>query len=153
MTQQFTSERSAVGAMPGWCYAEALLVSGSRECSGLTGQQLRAARETSLRLGAEPLAAAVHRLARRAGVRLRTAEPIPTPQGPLVVRELAVLEQVALRGANRQVGEQLLIGDKTGSIHLSRLRALPRCRKRHRGSAVAYERSVLVNGAGSGGAV
>ena len=88
-----------------WFYAKALLVAESRQCSVLAGQQLRAAHETSLRLAAEPLGAAMRRLARRAGLRLRTAEPIPTPPGPLTARELAVLEQVAIGRTNRQVGE------------------------------------------------
>src|SRR5699024_8915503 len=69
-----------------WFYARALLASQSRQCSALAAQQLRTANETSLRLAAEPLGAAVRSLARRAGVRWNPAEATPAQQGPLTGR-------------------------------------------------------------------
>src|SRR5699024_6565635 len=123
-----------------WFYARAVLASPSRQCSALAAQQLRTANETSLRLAAEPLGAAVRSLARRAGVPLNPAESTPTQQGPLTARERDVLEQVAAGRTNRQVGDQLFISDKTVSVHLSRLMAKLGAGSRAEAVAIAYDR-------------
>jgi class 3 adenylate cyclase len=88
---------------------------------------LRAAHQTSLELGAEPLRREVEALARRARIGL---EPGPEadsaneqPTAPralgLSTRELEVIDLVAEGRTNRQVAEELFISEKTAGHHVS----------------------------------
>jgi DNA-binding CsgD family transcriptional regulator/tetratricopeptide (TPR) repeat protein len=99
--------------------AEALLSAGERPEAE---QELRAAYETAVRLGARPLQAEVVALARRGrldlpGVRREAGPSALTP------REVEVLRLVAAGLTNRQVGAQLFMSEKTASVHVSRILA------------------------------
>jgi DNA-binding CsgD family transcriptional regulator len=99
--------------------AEALLSAGQRPEAE---EELRAAHETAVRLGARPLEAEVVALARRGrldlpGVRREAGPAALTP------REVEVLKLVAAGLTNRQVGAQLFMSEKTASVHVSRILA------------------------------
>jgi DNA-binding NarL/FixJ family response regulator len=99
--------------------AEALLPGGERSEAE---QELRAAYDVALRLGALPLQREIAALARRArldlpGVRREAGPSALTP------REVEVLRLVAAGLTNRQVGTQLFMSEKTASVHVSRILA------------------------------
>ncbi len=80
-------------------------------------------------LGAEPLAAAVADLARRAGVTLGTvagdgdaAELVDdlAARG-LTARELEVLRLLGEGRSNREIGDELFISAKTASVHVTHI--------------------------------
>jgi DNA-binding CsgD family transcriptional regulator len=99
--------------------AEALLAAGDRPAAEL---ELRAAHETAVRLGAQPLLAEVLALARRGRVDLPGVRRAGGP-GALTPREVEVLRLVAAGLTNRQVGAQLFMSEKTASVHVSRILA------------------------------
>ena len=116
-----------------------------REALAGAAADLRAALVAAEKLGAAPLAAAVHDLAARAGVRLE-AEPVPaaTPASELLTpRERSVLALVAGGRTNRQVGAELFISEKTVSVHLSRVMAKLGAGSRTEAVSVAYARGLL----------
>ena len=76
----------------------------------------RAALEVANRLGAEPLAADLRRLAQRGCLDL-TAASGQTPTSPathvnITPREAEVLEQLAIGRTNREIAEALFISEK-----------------------------------------
>jgi DNA-binding CsgD family transcriptional regulator len=84
------------------------------------------------RLGARPLDAEVHALARRArldlapaaGATAPAAGPLtPAQQLGLTPREAEVLALVAAGRSNRQIAQALFISPKTASVHVSNLLA------------------------------
>jgi DNA-binding CsgD family transcriptional regulator len=110
--------------------AEALLT--TRTPRARVEEVLRAAHETTARLGAAPLQREIELLARRGRIRLQApAEATPAEeQAPSVAdslgltrRELEVLQLVAAGRTNRQIGQELFITPKTASIHVSRVLA------------------------------
>ncbi len=101
-------------------WADALVrTGGSRdEATGL----LRDALAVADGVGAEPLAAELRTLARRARL-VVDADGAPPGRSALDVtpRELDVLRLVALGRTNRQIGETLFISEKTASVHVTNL--------------------------------
>jgi DNA-binding CsgD family transcriptional regulator len=123
--------------------AEAVLAGGGANAP--VEPDLRAAYATATAFGAAPLAAAVRRLAERAGVQLEAGAPSPEPAGPdpLTPRERSVLALVAEGRTNRQVGGELFISEKTVSVHLSRVMAKLGASSRTEAVSVAYARGLL----------
>ena len=104
--------------------AEAQVASGDRAAAA---EALTAVLAAAERMEAAPLAAAAGALARRARVRLETAEPAPAepdrvaaPLG-LTPREYEVLLLVAEGRTNREIGAELYMSEKTASVHVSRI--------------------------------
>ncbi|GAB2680532.1 helix-turn-helix transcriptional regulator [Thalassiella azotivora] len=141
--------------------AESLLETGRRDEAV---EELAAARRAARDLGAEPLAAAVVTLARRARVPLPPTAPRdeppaplpargpsppgpPGPPSPLTPREAAVLALVAEGLTNRQAGERLFISEKTVSVHLSNLMTKLGATGRTEAVSIAHRRGLLA-GAG-----
>ncbi|WP_132879049.1 helix-turn-helix transcriptional regulator [Tamaricihabitans halophyticus] len=127
-------------------YAEALLATGAND---VAAEELAKAWHAAQRLAATPLRAAVHLLARRAGVPL-PGEPTTSAaeDDVLTPRERAVLELVARGHTNRAVGAELFISEKTVSVHLSRAMAKLGASRRAEAVAIAAERGLLGGGAG-----
>jgi DNA-binding CsgD family transcriptional regulator/tetratricopeptide (TPR) repeat protein len=132
-------------AYAGYRQAEALLAGGgSRTQAEAT---LRAAHQTTVTLGAEPLQHEVELLAQRG--RLRLEEPVDTTASPevppspaaslgLTRREAEVLALVAEGRTNRQIGQALFITPKTASVHVSRILAKLGVAGRGEAAAVAH---------------
>jgi len=122
-------------------HAEAVLEDGGT--AALVEPDLHAAYEAATALGAAPLADAVRRLARRAGVQLEAADAQPAGGDPLTPRERSVLALVAEGRTNRQIGAELFISEKTVSVHLSRVMAKLGVSSRTEAVSVAYARGLL----------
>jgi DNA-binding CsgD family transcriptional regulator/tetratricopeptide (TPR) repeat protein len=132
-------------AYAGYRQAEALLTGGgSRTQAEAT---LRAAHQTTVTLGAEPLQREVELLAQRG--RLRLEEPVatgPSPEVPpspaaslgLTRREAEVLALVAEGRTNRQISQALFITPKTASVHVSRILAKLGVAGRGEAAAIAH---------------
>jgi DNA-binding CsgD family transcriptional regulator len=101
-----------------WRLAEALLLLGRRDEAKA---EVEAAHATALRLGAEPLLAAVEALARRGRLDLGLAAPSSQDGAGLTPRELEVLRLVAAGRSNGQIAEALFISRKTASVHVSNI--------------------------------
>jgi DNA-binding NarL/FixJ family response regulator len=122
--------------------AEALIGVDEREQAA---EQLRAAHEVAVRLGATPLRTAVEALARRARLdaglpgmgRAVDASTVFTP------REAEVLALMAQGRTNRQIGAALYISEKTASVHVSNILAKLRASSRTEAVALAAERGLL----------
>ena len=108
---------------------------------------LRAAHQTTVALGAEPLRREIELLAQRG--RLRLEEPVDTAAAPkapsspaaslgLTRREAEVLALVAEGRTNRQIGQALFITPKTASVHVSRILAKLGVAGRGEAAAVAH---------------
>jgi DNA-binding CsgD family transcriptional regulator/tetratricopeptide (TPR) repeat protein len=125
--------------------AEALLAGGASRHHAEAA--LRAAHQTTVALGAEPLRREVEVLAHRGRLRLEepadtTASPeaLPSPAASLGLtrRETEVLALVAAGRTNRQIGQALFITPKTASIHVSRILAKLGVAGRGEAAAVAH---------------
>jgi DNA-binding CsgD family transcriptional regulator/tetratricopeptide (TPR) repeat protein len=103
-----------------WRLAEALLGAGDREQATAAA---RAAHETAVRLGAEPLQGALEALARQGRLDLGMALPTERTLAGLTPRELEVLRLLVEGRSNRQIAEQLFISGKTASVHVTNLLA------------------------------
>jgi DNA-binding CsgD family transcriptional regulator/tetratricopeptide (TPR) repeat protein len=101
-----------------WRLAEALLGRGDREQATVAAQ---AAHKTALRLGAEPLQAALELLARRGRLDLGAGVPAERGLAGLTPRELEVLRLLVEGRSNRQIAEQLFISGKTASVHVTNI--------------------------------
>jgi DNA-binding CsgD family transcriptional regulator/tetratricopeptide (TPR) repeat protein len=122
-----------------WRLAEALLAAGDRAAAI---EQARPAHEVAVRLGAQPLRAAVETLARRGrldvpGIRLVDPAAVLTP------REQSVLALLALGRTNRQIGAELYISEKTASVHVSNILAKLGAGGRTEAVAIAAARGLL----------
>jgi len=124
-----------------WRLAEALLATDDRSAAA---EQARAAHEVAVRLGAEPLRAAVEGLARRgrldiglAGARAADVSAVLTP------REAEVLALLAHGRTNRQIGAELYISEKTASVHVSNIIAKLAASGRTEAVAIAAQRGLL----------
>jgi DNA-binding NarL/FixJ family response regulator/tetratricopeptide (TPR) repeat protein len=103
-----------------WRLAEALLSTGDREQATLAAQ---AAYQTAVRLGAEPLQAALELLARRGRLNLGVGLAAERGLAGLTPRELEVLRLLVEGRSNRQIAEQLFISGKTASVHVTNILA------------------------------
>ena len=103
-----------------WRLAEALLGAGQREQAK---DATRAAHQTAVRLGAEPLRVALEALAHRGRVHLGAGVPAERTLAGLTPRELEVLRLLVEGRSNRQIAEQLFISGKTASVHVTNLLA------------------------------
>jgi DNA-binding CsgD family transcriptional regulator len=112
-----------------WRLAEALLAApGGR---GSAAAALREAWTTAERLGALPLMDEIEALARRARIDLiAEGEQAPRVDGAvpdaarelgLTVRELEVLEHVALGQTNREIAADLFISPRTAGVHVAHI--------------------------------
>jgi DNA-binding CsgD family transcriptional regulator len=125
-----------------WRLAEALLAGDRRDEAA---EQLLAAHEVAVRLGAAPLRSAVERLARRA--RLEAALPgagrAVAPSAVFTPREAEVLALMAQGRTNRQIGAALFISEKTASVHVSNILGKLSAGSRTEAVALAAERGLL----------
>jgi DNA-binding CsgD family transcriptional regulator len=103
-----------------WRLAEALLSTGDREHATVAA---RAAYQTAVRLGAEPLRSALEALARRGRLDLGAGVPTEHSLAGLTPREVEVLRLLVEGRSNRQIAEQLFISGKTASVHVTNLMA------------------------------
>ncbi|WP_166665482.1 helix-turn-helix transcriptional regulator [Kribbella caucasensis] len=105
--------------------ANALIATGSAGSD--VSELLRQAHRTSVELGARPLQEQVESLARMARVTLR--EPVPiadTPRPPaalagLTAREREILAFLVAGRSNGEIAKELVISDKTVSVHVSNI--------------------------------
>jgi DNA-binding CsgD family transcriptional regulator len=125
--------------------AEALLAGDASRQRAET--VLRAAHQTTITLGAQPLRHEIELLAQRG--RLRLEQPVDTSAAPtapssaaaslgLTQRELEVLALVAAGRTNRQIGQALFITPKTAGVHVSRILAKLGVAGRGEAAAVAH---------------
>jgi DNA-binding CsgD family transcriptional regulator/tetratricopeptide (TPR) repeat protein len=132
-------------AYAGYRRAEAILAGGGSRTQAEAA--LRAAHQTTVTLGAEPLQREVELLAQRG--RLRLKEPVDTSTSPevpaspaasvgLTRREAEVLALVAEGRTNRQIGQALFITPKTASVHVSRILAKLGAAGRGEAAAIAH---------------
>ena len=125
-----------------WRLAEALLATDDRTGAA---RELRAAHEAAVRLGAQPLRAALEALARRGRLevdlpgtgRTLDASAVLTP------REAEVLALLAQGRTNRQIGSALYISEKTASVHVSNILAKLGAGGRTEAVAIAAQRGLL----------
>jgi DNA-binding CsgD family transcriptional regulator len=101
-----------------WRLAEALLSVGDREQATVAA---RAAHKTAVRLGAEPLQAALEVLARRGRLDLGVWLAAERGLAGLTRRELEVLRLLVEGRSNRQIAETLFISGKTASVHVTNI--------------------------------
>jgi DNA-binding CsgD family transcriptional regulator len=101
-----------------WRLAEALLGAGDREQAIVVA---RAAYETAMALGAEPLRGALEALARRGRLDLGVGLPPERGLAGLTPREVEVLRLLVEGRSNRQIAEQLFISGKTASVHVTNI--------------------------------
>jgi DNA-binding CsgD family transcriptional regulator/tetratricopeptide (TPR) repeat protein len=110
-------------AVSQWRYAEAAIAGGRPPVE--VGEVLRAARRTANELGAEPLRRSIESLARRVRITLREPEPIVVPEqegsviSALTPREREILAFLVAGRSNGEIANQLVISDKTVSVHVS----------------------------------
>ncbi|MEN0130301.1 MAG: AAA family ATPase [Brevundimonas sp.] len=116
--------------------AEALLEQGDRDRAR---EQAVLALEDAQDMGAAPLVAALHGLARRG--RLTTAG-LPAAD-VLTAREAEVLTLVAQGLSNRQIGDKLFISGKTVSVHVSNLLAKLGASGRAEAVSIAHQRGLI----------
>jgi DNA-binding CsgD family transcriptional regulator len=127
-----------------WRLAEALAAArGERD---ELERVLGAAHAAATRVGADHLAAAVERLARRARVALPGTTTGEGAFPDLTRREREVLELVADGRTNRQIAATLFISEKTASHHVSNI--LGKLGAANRGEAAALAHRAGVDGAG-----
>ena len=98
------------------CYGERLRRAGRRIDAR---EQLRAARETFERIGAEPWAERARGELRASGETLRRRDPFEAEE--LTPQELQIALQVADGKTNKEVGAALFLSHKTVEFHLSRV--------------------------------
>jgi Bacterial regulatory proteins, luxR family len=93
-------------------------VAGDRERATVAA---RAAHETAMRLGAEPLRDTLEALARRGRLDLGAGVPVERTLAGLTPRELEVLQLLVEGRSNRQIAETLFISGKTASVHVTNI--------------------------------
>jgi DNA-binding CsgD family transcriptional regulator len=103
-----------------WRLAEALLGAGDREQAMVAA---RAAYQTAVRLGAEPLQGALEALARWGRLDLGAGLPAERALAGLTPRELEVLRLLVDGRSNRQIADRLFISGKTASVHVTNILA------------------------------
>jgi DNA-binding CsgD family transcriptional regulator len=137
-----------------WRLAESLAEAGRRDEAQASW---RLAMETARRLGAQPLAAALRDLARRARLDTGQAASEPAEQaggrvaggdaGPgllsgLTAREREVLRLLASGSSNREIAAELFIAPKTASVHVSNILGKLGAASRTEAAAIAHRNGV-----------
>ncbi len=134
-------------------FAEHELYAGLRLAEALAGvgeveaaqQELDAAHERAVSMGARPLVEQLEALARRARLKLPGPAGVePDPTLGLTTREREVLALVSQGRTNREVGELLFISEKTASVHVSNI--LAKLDVTNRGEAAAKARQLGIDG-------
>jgi len=123
-----------------WRGAEASFADGERErAQGLARQAF----STTSAIGAAPLAQAITAFAQRA--RLELSESTADPTGDralerldLTARELEVLRLLAGGRTNREIAAELVISDKTASVHVSHILSKLGVRNRVEAASLAH---------------
>jgi ATP/maltotriose-dependent transcriptional regulator MalT len=138
-------ERPFEAAYARFRQAEALLAGGTPRQQAET--VLRAAHQTTIALGAQPLQHQIERVAQRGRLRLdergdttaaSQAPPPPVASLGLTRREVEVLVLLAEGQSNRQIGQALFITEKTASLHVSHILAKLGVAGRGQAAAVAH---------------
>ena len=135
--------RPYVVAYARWREAEAILAArGDRDRAATA---LRAAIETTSRLGADPLEREIIALAARARLDLEPDTADESPVEPdeakrlgLTAREREVLGLVALGRTNRQIADELFISENTAGVHVSNILGKLGVAGRGEAAAIAY---------------
>ncbi len=130
--------------------AEATLASrGDRDAVAL---DLTEAAAICGRLGAEPLAGLVRRLAAQARIGIPDAAGVPSPAaGPaggehdLTARESEVLRLVAAGWTNQQIADALFITRKTASVHVSNIMGKLGAANRGEAAALAHRLGLIAD--------
>jgi len=125
--------------------AEALLASrGDREA---VTRDLVESAAIAARLGAEPLARLVQRLATQARIALPDAPAVTTTAGELelTARESEVLRLVAAGWTNQQIADALFITRKTASVHVSNIMAKLGVANRGEAAALAHRLGLVAD--------
>jgi DNA-binding CsgD family transcriptional regulator/tetratricopeptide (TPR) repeat protein len=134
-------------AVAQWRYAEAAIAAGRSPIE--VGELLREARRTADKLGAEPLLRSVESLARRVRITLREPEPIFVPEetvlSVLTPREREILAFLVTGRSNGEIAKELVISDKTVSVHVSSI-------LRKTGTTTRFEAAALAERLGGPGA-
>ncbi|MGW5189321.1 AAA family ATPase [Kribbella sp. NPDC004138] len=110
-------------AVAQWRYAEAAIAAGWPPVG--VAEPLRQARRGADELGAEPLLRSVESLARRVRISLREPEPLVVPDreesvlSALTPREREILAFLVTGRSNGEIAKDLVISDKTVSVHVS----------------------------------
>ncbi|HET6989398.1 MAG TPA: helix-turn-helix transcriptional regulator [Kribbella sp.] len=112
-------------AVSQWRCAEAAVAAG-RPPAGV-GALLRSSHRCAVELGAKPLQDEIESLALRLRTSLR--EPVPlvvpaqaaTPLSTLTAREREVLALLVAGRSNGEIAKELVISDKTASVHVSNI--------------------------------
>ena len=104
---------------------------------------LQSAYEAAVELAAAPLREAVERLARRARVRCGDGAA-PRPFG-LTVRELAVLEQLAVGRTNRAIADDLFVSPRTVDMHVRNILDKLDAANRVEAAALAHRAGLVGN--------
>lgn len=110
-------------AISRWRYAEAALAAGLPP--GSVGEELRQAHHCAVESGPKPLLDDIESPARRLRISLR--EPVPvavlaqvgTPLSTLTVREREILAFLVAGRSNGEIAKDLVISDRTVSVHVS----------------------------------
>jgi DNA-binding CsgD family transcriptional regulator len=118
--------------------AQELLAHGGRD----EGRELLVDCWTAARdMGARGLERRAHRLATRTRVPLPESSSAEGPLSRLTPREREVLDRLATGATNRSIAQDLVISEKTVSVHVSNL--LAKLGVENRGAAAAMARSLL----------
>jgi DNA-binding NarL/FixJ family response regulator len=105
--------------------AEARLAAGAS--ASAVSDLLRAAHRCAIELGAEPFQHEVEALARLARVNLRESVPLlglpdpPAVLAGLTAREREILAFLVAGRSNGEIAKELVISDKTVSVHVSNI--------------------------------
>ncbi|WP_353944881.1 AAA family ATPase [Streptomyces sp. HUAS MG91] len=118
--------------------AEALLTADRREEAA---EQVRAALDTAVRLGAGPLREDLAALVRRG--RLAAAPAADDRIAALTSRESDVLRLLGRGLTNRRIGEELFISGKTASVHVSNILAKLGAASRTEAVGIAYREGLI----------
>jgi ATP/maltotriose-dependent transcriptional regulator MalT len=128
-----------LAAYAGWRRAEAEQAAGDRSGAELLARE---ALETAVRLGARPLQEQIVAFASRARLQLEQglqgtgAEALEHLE--LTARELEVMALLAAGRTNREIAAELVISDKTASVHVSHILAKLGVRNRVEAAALAH---------------
>ena len=122
--------------------AEAALAAGSDRAEAEA--PLRRAAALASDLGASPLLAEIHQLARRARLEMPGGQASQSPRAPgLTPRESEVLQLIAAGASNAAIAAELFISAKTVSVHVSSILAKLGAASRGEAAAIAHRRGLL----------